>query len=93
MKKSDFMEMFKYNELKLRILREKVTTETTTVYRCVPPDNKLVKEWKQFQEEAVKRNHRKIGVQQDVFFFHELSPGAIFFQPKELTFTARSSPS
>jgi len=128
MKKSDLMEMFKYNEFKLRILREKVTTDTTTVYRCGPlidlcrgphvrhtgkvkafavtkssatywegnceaeslqriygisfPDNKLMKEWKQFQEEAAKRDHRKIGMQQDLFFFHELSPGSCFFQPK-----------
>ena len=52
MKKSDFMDMFKYNEFKLRILRAKVTTETTTVYKCGPPDNNLMKEWKQFQEEA-----------------------------------------
>ena len=33
MKKEDLMEMFKYNEFKLRILREKVKTPTTTVYR------------------------------------------------------------
>merc|ERR1712110_1343243 len=128
MKKSDLLEMFKYNEFKLRILNEKVKTETTTVYRCGPlidlcrgphvrhtgkikamavtknsstywegksdaetlqriygisfPDNKQMKEWKHFQEEAAKRDHRKIGVQQDLFFFHELSPGSCFFQPK-----------
>lgn len=34
MKKSDLLEMFKYNEFKVRILNEKVKTETTTVYRC-----------------------------------------------------------
>ena len=128
MKKADLLEMFKYNEFKLRILKEKVKTETTTVYRCGPlidlcrgphvrhtgkiksmavtknsatywegnceaeslqriygisfPDNKLMKEWKLFQEEAAKRDHRKIGMQQDLFFFHELSPGSCFFQPK-----------
>lgn len=128
MKKSDLMEMFKYNEFKLRILKEKVTTDTTTVYRCGPlidlcrgphvrhtgkvkamaitknsatywegnseaeslqrvygisfPDNKQLKEWKHFQEEAAKRDHRKLGQQQDLFFFHELSPGSCFFQPK-----------
>jgi len=128
MKKSDLLEMFKYNEFKVRILNEKVKTETTTVYRCGPlidlcrgphvrhtgkikaftvtknsstywegnseaetlqriygisfPDNKQMKEWKHFQEEAAKRDHRKIGVQQDLFFFHELSPGSCFFQPK-----------
>lgn len=25
------------------------------------PDNKLMKEWEKFQEEAAKRDHRKIG--------------------------------
>ena len=128
MKKADLLEMFKYNKFKLRILKEKVKTETTTVYRCGPlidlcrgphvrhtgkiksmavtknsatywegnceaeslqriygisfPYNKLMKEWKLFQEEAAKRDHRKIGMQQDLFFFHELSPGSCFFQPK-----------
>jgi len=128
MKKSDLLEMFKYNEFKVRILNEKVKTDTTTVYRCGPlidlcrgphvrhtgkiksmavtktsatywegnseaeslqriygisfPDNKQMKEWKLFQEEAAKRDHRKIGMQQDLFFFHELSPGSCFFQPK-----------
>ena len=128
MKKSDLLEMFKYNEFKVRILNERVKTETTTVYRCGPlidlcrgphvrhtgkikamavtknsaaywegnseaeslqriygisfPDNKQMKEWKLFQEEAAKRDHRKIGVQQELFFFHELSPGSCFFQPK-----------
>merc|ERR1712051_723776 len=128
MKKADLLEMFKYNEFKLRILNEKVKDDETTVYRCGPlidlcrgphvrhtgkiksmavtknsatywegnaeaeslqriygisfPDNKQMKEWKHFQEEAAKRDHRKIGVQQDLFFFHELSPGSCFFQPK-----------
>lgn len=35
-KKEDLMEMFKYNEFKLRILKNKVTTPTTTAYRCGP---------------------------------------------------------
>ncbi|XP_023320101.1 threonine--tRNA ligase, cytoplasmic isoform X2 [Eurytemora carolleeae] len=128
MKKSDLLEMFKYNEFKVRILNEKVKTDTTTVYRCGPlidlcrgphvrntgkikamaitknsatywegnseaeslqriygisfPENKQLKEWKTLQEEAAKRDHRKLGIQQDLFFFHELSPGSCFFQPK-----------
>eukprot|EP00096_Caligus_rogercresseyi_P015157 TRINITY_DN759_c0_g1_i3.p1 TRINITY_DN759_c0_g1~~TRINITY_DN759_c0_g1_i3.p1 ORF type:complete len:735 (+),score=235.04 TRINITY_DN759_c0_g1_i3:157-2361(+) len=128
MKKEDLLEMFKYNQFKLRILNERVKTPTTTVYRCGPlidlcrgphvrhtgkiksmaitknsatywegnseaeslqriygisfPDTKQMKEWKQFQEEAAKRDHRKIGREQDLFFFHELSPGSCFFQPK-----------
>merc|ERR1712110_798859 len=128
MKKADLLEMFKYNEFKLRILNERVKTETTTVYRCGPlidlcrgphvrhtgkikaftltknssaywegdsnaeslqriygisfPDTKQLKEWKQFQEEAAKRDHRKLGREQELFFFHELSPGSCFFQPR-----------
>jgi threonyl-tRNA synthetase len=128
MKKKDLLEMFKYNEFKQRILNEKVTTDSTTVYRCGPlidlclgphvrhtgkikaikviknsstywegkadaetlqrvygisfPDPKQLKEWEKMQEEAAKRDHRKIGQQQELFFFHELSPGSCFFQPR-----------
>ena len=32
-------------------------------------------------EEAAKRDHRKIGRDQELFFFHELSPGSCFFLP------------
>ena len=31
------------------------------IYGISFPDNKLMKEWKIFQEEAAKRDHRKIG--------------------------------
>ncbi|KAF1745122.1 hypothetical protein MXB_2636 [Myxobolus squamalis] len=34
------------------------------------------------QEEAAKRDHRKLGREQELFFFHELSPGSCFFMPK-----------
>ncbi|XP_064607541.1 threonine--tRNA ligase 1, cytoplasmic-like isoform X2 [Liolophura sinensis] len=127
-KKEDLLEMFKYNKFKQRILNEKVTTPTTTIYKCGPlidlcrgphvkntgkikafsvtknsatywegkadaeslqrvygisfPDPKQMKEWKHFQEEAAKRDHRKIGREQELFFFHELSPGSCFFLPK-----------
>jgi len=52
------------------------------IYGISFPDTKQMKEWKAFQEEAAKRDHRKIGVQQELFFFHELSPGSCFFLPK-----------
>lgn len=41
-----------------------------------------LKEFTKLQEEAAKRDHRKIGREQDLFFFHELSPGSCFFLPK-----------
>ncbi|GIY77869.1 threonine--tRNA ligase 1, cytoplasmic [Caerostris darwini] len=52
------------------------------IYGISFPDNKQLKEWQKFQEEAAKRDHRKIGKEQELFFFHELSPGSCFFQPK-----------
>uniref|UniRef100_A0A8C1IT85 threonine--tRNA ligase n=1 Tax=Cyprinus carpio TaxID=7962 RepID=A0A8C1IT85_CYPCA len=134
-KKETLLEMFKYNKFKCRILNEKVTTPTTTVYRyefgknltnlkidlCRGPhvrhtgkikalkihknsstywegkadmeslqrlygisfpDPKMLKEWEKFQEEAKNRDHRKLGREQDLFFFHDLSPGSCFFLPK-----------
>uniref|UniRef100_A0A8C2BFC3 threonine--tRNA ligase n=1 Tax=Cyprinus carpio TaxID=7962 RepID=A0A8C2BFC3_CYPCA len=103
-KKETLLEMFKYNKFKCRILNEKVTTPTTTVYRyefgCKTytlksdmeslqrlygisfPDPKMLKEWEKFQEEAKNRDHRKLGREQDLFFFHDLSPGSCFFLPK-----------
>ncbi len=34
------------------------------------------------REEARKRDHRKLGVQLDLFSFHDVSPGAAFWHPK-----------
>ncbi|MBZ3877084.1 putative threonine--tRNA ligase 2, cytoplasmic [Sciurus carolinensis] len=126
--KETLLEMFKYNKFKCRILKEKVNTPTTTVYRCGPlidlckgphvrhtgkiktikifknsstywegnpemetlqriygisfPDSKMMKTWEKFQEEAKNRDHRKIGKEQELFFFHDLSPGSCFFLPR-----------
>ncbi|XP_053318715.1 threonine--tRNA ligase 2, cytoplasmic-like [Spea bombifrons] len=52
------------------------------IYGISFPDNKLMKEWETFQEEAKNRDHRKIGREQELFFFHELSPGSCFFLPR-----------
>lgn len=51
------------------------------IYGISFPNDKMLKEWKHFQEEAAKRDHRKIGREQELFFFHELSPGSCFFLP------------
>uniref|UniRef100_A0A8R1TQS8 threonine--tRNA ligase n=1 Tax=Onchocerca volvulus TaxID=6282 RepID=A0A8R1TQS8_ONCVO len=126
--KEDLLRMFKYNKFKVRIIKEKITTPFTTVYRCGPlidlcrgphvrhtgkvkaltvtktsssywegrsdaesliriygisfPDSKQLKEWQKLQEEAAKRDHRKIGRDQDLYFFHPLSPGSAFWYPK-----------
>ncbi|KAF9364122.1 threonyl-tRNA synthetase [Mortierella sp. NVP85] len=51
------------------------------IYGVSFPDAKLMVEHKKFLEEAAKRDHRKIGREQELFFFHELSPGSCFFLP------------
>ncbi|KAF5832824.1 hypothetical protein DUNSADRAFT_11163 [Dunaliella salina] len=51
------------------------------VYGITFPDNKQLKEYQHRLEEAKKRDHRNVGVQQELFFFHGLSPGSCFFQP------------
>lgn len=51
------------------------------VYAITFPDNKLLKEYKHRIEEAKKRDHRVVGPHQELFFFHQLSPGSCFFLP------------
>ncbi|OHT00657.1 threonyl-tRNA synthetase family protein [Tritrichomonas foetus] len=45
------------------------------------PSPAELKEYKHFLEEAAKRDHRKLGVDHQLFFFHEWSPGCAFFYP------------
>ncbi|KAF4587665.1 Threonine--tRNA ligase, cytoplasmic [Ophiocordyceps camponoti-floridani] len=45
------------------------------------PDKKQLEEYKTFLVEAAKRNHRKIGQDQKLFFWDEMSPGSTFWLP------------
>ncbi|EQL34036.1 threonyl-tRNA synthetase [Blastomyces gilchristii SLH14081] len=45
------------------------------------PDKKQMQEHLKFLEEAEKRNHLRIGKDQDLFFFDEVSPGCPFLLP------------
>ena len=45
------------------------------------PDKKLLAEHLKFLEEAAKRDHRRIGKDQELFMFSELAPGCPFFLP------------
>lgn len=45
------------------------------------PDSKQLTEYKKLMEEAAKRDHRRIGKDQELFFFSELSPGSTFMLP------------
>ncbi|XP_045681059.1 threonine--tRNA ligase 2, cytoplasmic isoform X2 [Phyllostomus hastatus] len=52
------------------------------VYGISFPDNERMRAWEKLQEEAKSRDHRKIGKDQELFFFHDLSPGSCFFLPR-----------
>jgi threonyl-tRNA synthetase len=51
------------------------------IYGISFKDKKLLKNWKEFREEAAKRDHRLIGKQQQLFMFSPLSPGSAFILP------------
>ncbi|XP_062962957.1 threonine--tRNA ligase, mitochondrial isoform X1 [Cynocephalus volans] len=46
------------------------------------PTTELLRAWEARREEAELRDHRRIGKEQELFFFHELSPGSCFFLPR-----------
>ncbi|KAH9942055.1 hypothetical protein B0H21DRAFT_868441 [Amylocystis lapponica] len=51
------------------------------VYGISFPDKKQLTEYKAFLAEAARRDHRKIGKEQELFFFNDLSPGSCFWLP------------
>jgi threonyl-tRNA synthetase len=51
------------------------------IYGVSFPDKDAMQAHLKFLEEAAKRDHRKIGKEQELFFFHEFSPGSCFFLP------------
>lgn len=51
------------------------------VYGISFPDKVQMQEHLKFLEEAAARDHRKIGKEQELFFFHDMSPGSCFFMP------------
>ncbi|PCH37518.1 threonyl-tRNA synthetase [Wolfiporia cocos MD-104 SS10] len=51
------------------------------IYGISFPDKKQLVEYKEFLAEAARRDHRKIGKEQELFFFNDLSPGSCFWLP------------
>ncbi|KAI5970823.1 THS1 [Candida margitis] len=51
------------------------------VYGISFPDKKLMTEHLQFLKEAAERDHRKIGREQELFFFSDMSPGSAMWLP------------
>jgi threonyl-tRNA synthetase len=52
------------------------------IYGTVWPDQEQLDAFLWRREEAKKRDHRRLGVQLDLFSFHDVSPGAAFWHPK-----------
>ncbi|XP_061231285.1 threonine--tRNA ligase, mitochondrial-like, partial [Neopsephotus bourkii] len=46
------------------------------------PSAQELARWQRAQEEAALRDHRRLGREQELFFFHQLSPGSCFFLPR-----------
>ena len=52
------------------------------IYGTVWPTKAELDAFLEIQEEAKKRDHRKLGKELDLFFMHPYAPGCIFWQPK-----------
>nr|XP_058912838.1 threonine--tRNA ligase 2, cytoplasmic isoform X2 [Kogia breviceps] len=52
------------------------------VYGISFPDDQMMTAWEKLQEEAKTQDHKRIGKEQELFFFHDLSPGSCFFLPR-----------
>ncbi len=55
------------------------------IYGTAWPDEKQLAEYLHRLEEAEKRDHRRLGKEQDLFHFQEEAPGAVFWHPKGWT--------
>lgn len=51
------------------------------IYGISFPDKAMLKAWVELQEKAKARDHRLLGTKQELFFFHQLSPGSCFWMP------------
>lgn len=54
----------------------------TRIYGTCFPSQKELDEYLKMHEEAKKRDHKKLGPQLELFFFHETSPGMAYWLPK-----------
>jgi threonyl-tRNA synthetase len=52
------------------------------IYGSVWPTQEELDTYIQRREEAKKRDHRRLGVQLDLYSFHDVSPGSAFWHPK-----------
>lgn len=62
-------------------LNDNTQKQLQRIYGITFPNSEMLKNWILKREEAQKKDHRKIGKELDLFFFHEYSPGSCFFLP------------
>ncbi|KAJ8378617.1 hypothetical protein AAFF_G00238290 [Aldrovandia affinis] len=78
-----FLRAFKM--LKVSAVKMEVEERDAGVHRvlgvCFPGERER-EEWEREKEEARRRDHRRIGKDQELFFFNDVSPGSCFFLPK-----------
>ena len=51
------------------------------VYGIAFPEKALMDQWEKKQKRLAELDHRRIGLDNKLFMFHELSPGSCFFMP------------
>lgn len=62
-------------------LGEKTNDSLQRIYGVSFPDKKLMDAHLKFLAEAAARDHRKLGKEQELFVFNEMSPGSAFWLP------------
>ena len=70
-----------FEELVFILLGDANNDSLQRIYGISFPDKKLMDEHLKFLKEAADRDHRKIGREQELFFFNEMSPGSAFWLP------------
>ncbi|XP_041650177.1 threonine--tRNA ligase 1, cytoplasmic [Cheilinus undulatus] len=78
-----FLKVFKMLQLSAVTLTNQTEALGLTRLQGVAfPGEKDKEVWEKEQEEARRRDHRRIGMDQELFFFNDVSPGSCFFLPK-----------
>ncbi|XP_068178919.1 threonine--tRNA ligase 1, cytoplasmic-like isoform X4 [Antennarius striatus] len=64
------------------LANQKESSGLTRLIGVAFPGEKEKQEWEKERKEASGRDHRRIGTDQELFFFNDVSPGSCFFLPK-----------
>jgi len=80
------MKAFKLTKVSAAYWRgDQKNDELQRIYGISFPDKKLLNKYLSMVELAEKNDHRKLGKELDLFWFHDWSPGTPFFLPKGAT--------